>query len=586
MLTIPKKEREHPLFLTYDLEWVPGTMELRICGVYEDGDYRMYRSVDEFVANELTHVNRGKWFYAHAGGMADFQFVLPVLLREGYYVEGTLSGSSIIIARVSRPGRNRKGQLVPGRNKWHFVDSYWLLRDKLRNVGEWLGAGYQKGNAEQSVDWYRTASDADLAVYNKQDCRILYAGIDRFETTFFELGGQLKKTQASCAMDLFRRRFLKTNLRTSDSINHYARNAYYASRVEVLAHTATDALYYDVNSSFPYAMTHMMPGELDRCSSELPESGVPYIADVEVEVPPMHLPPIPRRYGNRLFFPVGRWRGTYCGVDLALLGKVGGTIRKVFRVFTFKPFYDLRGYVDTLYGLRKVSEGFPKQVYKLALNSLYGKFGESEIKSSVVINPPQDKTADMIPSSVPGVHVLTREADIPHMHVPVAVYVTAIARRVLYDYMAQSKVVHYCDTDGFSTDSSTSFPDSKELGGLKLEKRIRQAWYVQPKVYALELADGTRVIKAKGFDTGAMRDDFAKFLALKDGQKLAITRMVRAMENLNKGIVGPREKTFFKGLNLKDAIHKRKTLPDGINTRAWSVDELDDLLGPPDSHEP
>jgi len=214
-------------------------MKIRLAGVFDGNRYRCYATVENFLANELTSKNRGKWFYAHAGGLADFQFVLEILMKRGYRIKASTSGSSLIIVHVMK-----------GKNSWHFVDSLWLLKDKLRNIGKWIGI--EKGNEDESEEFYRDATIPELRKYNEIDCIILFKAIQMFEETLLELGGQLKMTQASCAMELFRRRFLKRDIATSPLANLIAREAYFASRVEVLNRHCEDAWYYDVNSSFPY----------------------------------------------------------------------------------------------------------------------------------------------------------------------------------------------------------------------------------------------------------------------------------------------------------------------------------------------
>jgi hypothetical protein len=577
VITILKNPRKRPKFLAYDLEWIPHKMTLRMCGVYDGDKYRWYETMDQFISSELTHKRRGWWFYAHAGGLADFQFVIERLTALGYYVHGSTSGSSVIIAHVSRAVWDHKKQkMVAGKDRWHFVDSYWLLKDSLRNIGKWLGIA--KGNEDESVEWYETAPWQELRDYNEQDCRILYGGIKMFEDTVYELGGQLRMTQASCAMDLFRRKFLTEDIETSMQVNEVARNAYFASRVEVYATECEDAYYYDVNSSFPYAMTMPMPGALRGNYRKLPEwwSG-PYLADVEVEVPDTYLPPLPRRMGGRLFFPVGKWRGWYSNIDIEVLLASGGRVNKCHESLTFDENEDLRAYASELYERRRKSEGFPRIAYKYLLNSLYGKFGESDQKSEVIVNPPEVLPEWVMTS--PGIFIYEKVVEVPHMHVPIAVHVTAIARKTLYDYMGWSQELHYCDTDGFSTTSK--YNDGDALGALKLEKYIQKGRFVQAKVYDLVGTDAAgkpiHTIKAKGFSLGkdpAM--SLAKFEKLLNHEEIEYTRMARIKENARRGDFTPREAIFTKGIH-EDSIGKRFFYPDG-QSRPWHVDELEGAL--------
>ncbi len=574
MMTVINTPRVRRAFLVYDLEWVPHEMRLRMCGVYDGDRYRCYDSMRQFIKSELTHRNRGKWFYAHAGGLADFQFVIHELQQMGYSIQGSTSGSSVIIAHVAKlvPRRLKDGSqtMIRGKDCWHFCDSYWLLRDSLRNIGKWVGIS--KGNADESIEFYSTAPWEELRDYNEQDCVILWKGIDYFQTVLWDLGGQLRMTQASCAMDLYRRRFLHADLDTSMVINEVARSAYFASRVEVLTTWCDDAYYYDVNSSFPHAMTHQMPGELHRRHRGLPDWDGPYIADVDVEVPDTYLPPLPVRMGGRLFFPTGKWRGWYSNIDLELLQEQGGRITKAHESRTFHPNSDLRDYSMTLYNLRKTSEGFPKLAYKYLLNSLYGKFAESDQKSEIIVNPAEVKEGWRM--MVPGVFVHEKTVPVPHMHVPIAVHVTAIARRTLFRFMGMSSELHYCDTDGFST--TQLYQDGNELGEIKLEKNIHRGRFIQAKVYHLDGTDtdgkDLQVVKAKGFS----RMDLEKFEKLINHEEIEYVRMARIKENARRGDFTPREYTITKSIH-EDALGKRHFYPDG-HSRPWQHDELKECL--------
>lgn len=451
MIEIIRSKRMRPQFLVYDLEWIPtfrangerniNPMGLRMCGVYDGERYRWYKSILAFIDNELTHKNRGKWFYAHAGGLADFQFVIHELRRLGFSVHGSTSGSSAIICHVSRMvqkiDKDGTVRMVPGKDRWHFVDSYWLIRDSLRNIAKWVGAG-SKGNEAESVDYYADAPLTDLVPYNERDCHILYQGIKLFEETLYSLGGQLRMTQASCAMDLFRRKFLTEDIETNSTVNEITRQAYFASRVEVFTTYCDEALYYDVNSSFPFAMTFPVPGELKNSYRGRPK-GDPedlWMADMEVEVPEGYLPPLPVRQAGRLFFPTGKWRGWYSNIDVQVLLRSGGKVLKIYESMTFRPNTDIRDYCLELYNLRKNSDGVIKVVCKYLMNSLYGKFAESEWKSEIIVNPSEIDPAWLM--MAPGIFTHEKVARVPHMHVPIAVHVTAIARRTLFDFMGMS----------------------------------------------------------------------------------------------------------------------------------------------------
>ncbi len=535
--------------------------------MFDGNRYRAYRNVRDFVNGELTDKNRGKWFYAHAGGLADFQFVLEHLENTPYEVSAHFSNSSAIIVTVRR-----------GKNCWHFLDSFWTLRDKLENIGEWIGqakgAKEERKTEAEAKEFYRTADLYDLAVYNKTDCEILWRALGELEDVLWDLGGQLQMTLASSAMNLFRRRFLSNNISTSKSVNEIGEKAYFASRVEVINHECHDANYVDINSSFPFAMTQPCPGEFLGTSRKLPDEGL-YIAKVRVFVPEVFLPPLPVRLKGRLFFPTGEWVGWFSNIDLELLRNEGGKILKVFEVLHFAPFDDLSAYAKTLYELRRTAKTpFEKTAYKLLLNSLYGKFAESEFKTGLKYNP-ERINRDEWEQLFPGAWLVNSQVPIPHRHVPISTHITAIGRRTLFEYMTACNDLHYCDTDGFSTDSLPQTGDA--LGALKLEKRIRKGTFVASKMYLLDGEEltpqgwcelGDKGAKAKGFP----RMTVGKMMDLMEGKAIEFERMRRIRELARNGGFKPREDKIQKRLNMT-SITKRMAYPDG-HTRAWHTSEL------------
>src|SRR5579885_1119943 len=130
MLRMRETEPKERTFLTYDLEWYPSDLseksedrevsdplETRLCGLYDGCEYRAFRTIGTFLDYVLSAEYAGKWFYAHAGGLADMTFLLNSIGKNHRYrVQGAFSGSSLIIVRVTR-----------GDKTWHFIDSLWLL---------------------------------------------------------------------------------------------------------------------------------------------------------------------------------------------------------------------------------------------------------------------------------------------------------------------------------------------------------------------------------------------------------------------------------------------------------------------------
>lgn len=590
-ITRPRTPRR---FSTYDLEWSRGSEvdkggkvvkqpKVTLVGVYDGKQYKCYRTVNEFLNDQLTKRNHGRWYYAHAGGLADMLFVMQALAtRSDYEVQASFSGSSAIIV-----------QIVRGRNKWVFCDSLWLFGTALKNVAKWVGL--EKGSVDFETDDFQ-----ELAEYNRMDCVILWTAIDAFESALISLGGELMMTLASSAMRLFRRQFLTRDIKTHPEVNLAARESYFGSRVEVIHRHVTEGFYYDINSSFPYAMTQPAPGNLRGVSRSLSDKeDALYLAHVDVEVPEIFLPPLPLRHEGSVFFPTGKWSGWFNQVDLRLLEEMGGRISRVGRVLHFDPFYDLAAYATTLYEKRRTgTTDFDKIVYKLLLNSLYGKFAENSHKQQLLVNPPftscphdpphPPKVGDSRESAcmtqlLPGIWLLENEVDIPHEAVPISSQITAIARKNLYDHMRKCDEVHYCDTDGFSTNRS-DLPTGDKLGELKLELVFKEAEFISPKVYRIDekvKAKGMSLKDKSGMPSGLTSEQqdkwigdlsYKRWMALREGEAIEVERMSRIRELYRSGNTTPISTTIKKEFR-GSSRPKRFTHSDGT-TEPWSVEAL------------
>lgn len=571
-ITKPAEQRR---FLTYDLEWYPESLELRVIGLFDGERYSHYRSPSEFLRHVLTPEYAGAWFYAHAGGLYDIQFLIEEFSKAGWQVEAAFSGSAAIVVKVTE-----------GRHSWFFIDSFWLLRDKLANIAKMVGMA--KG--ECAFD----APLPELIAYNELDCRILWKAIAMFESFLCDLGGQLERTIASCAMGLFKRRYLSREVSVPREINDYARIAYIGSRVEVFAYQAMSGRDYDINSSFPSAMLEPQPCEVIKVGrGKLPSKGK-FLAEVELEVPECDLPPLPYRHKTGLFFPVGRWKTWLNDIDVRLAESSGAArIKRVGRVKVFDEFSDLAGYASDIYERRlKADSPAEKYILKILLNSLYGKFGERAEKEKLYINPPAKwlKQADKasLRMLAPGMFLYSQALPIPHEHVAVSANITAIARRSLYEFMRECSELYYCDTDGFCCSERDTFPTSDALGALKLVKELRAGVVngvsvpgfrgIAPKLYALNGPDG-QTIKAKGFSR-IKRDGiesspmtYQEFIGLLEHKELPLEQFARLKAVASSDDMRPGKRTLKK--TWRGNTRPKRAPAGKFGTRPWTVKEIE-----------
>lgn len=545
---------------------------LTLCGAYDERGYRSYQTVKHFLQGELIRRNAGRFFYAHFGGASDMVFLLQELMRdEGVSIKGVFSGSSAIMVTVQR------GELV-----WCFIDSFWLMQVSLKKIGKWLGPEFAKGEVD-----YQTASAVEMREYNEQDCKILYTAINTVQDVILEAGGELGVTAAATAMLTFRRRYLKRPIENSPAESDYARPAYVASRVERYRETCSRANYYDINSSFPFSMTQSCPGSVIGTAKNL-ETGGLWIAECDVSVD-SYIPPIPyRSKDNRVFFPNGRFRARITSEDY----RCGDfRVEKVWQCRHYEDRDDLAQYAHDFYAKRKASDSeFASQVFKILLNSLYGKFAERDEKQTLHVRPatvPPDWTEYAI---APHVYVVPETVSVPHVHVPISTLITARSRRLLLEHMRKghsSGQIFYVDTDSVIT--TAELHTSSELGGLKLEYQIDRGVFAGSKLYAVEKIGGEQQVKAKGFSrvvSGASEKQpltFEQFIGLTEGKQVHVERMLRIKELLRKEGADyvPRNETMAKALGMTIGgvrvmpRPKRKVI-EGNDSRPWNVGELED----------
>lgn len=535
-IKVKTSKRKWVDFKTYDLEWVPRKMLERVAGCFDGYHYIPYKNSAEFLDNELTAENSGLTYYAHNGGAADFLFLLPQLRDRGYGLDIAFSNSSANIVQVT-----------DGRSKWFFLDSLWLFRSPLSKLGKMIGlskAAPDFATNEEKLRWFAEIDQKTLQEYNQVDCEILWRVINAFQQELWEMGGELKRTIASTALNLFQRCYLTQDVRTNKTVNEEARQSYAASRVEVILPELDQGYYYDISSSFPYSMTLPQPGQLLRSyAGKIPDRCLEnrlFLANVDLTIArDTYLPSVPYRHDGRIYFPTGRLSGWFTGVDIAVALERGATLEKVRICREFAPWTDLKDYVETIYEKRMVAKQQGKEaraeMLKILLNSLYGKLAEGSSKHGVVVDPTpgEMRKYGIRPGEyvIPGLYRYSIERPAPHEHVPAAAHITALSRYHLLRHMEQDgQDVAYCDTDSIAT--RRQHQTSAKLGDLKLEGIFERGRFVAPKVYDMHMADGKHHCRAKAFRIQGATDQetSARYEALISSGKMTFSRMAKMRE--------------------------------------------------------
>lgn len=416
-------------------------------------------------------------------------------------------------------------KLYPVKSRVHYIADSWRLAANisLHNLGGSVGLDKLPTPAhllDVPLPFKRWAClehhiEECETCYLKRDTEIVYNYIDLFQKEINALGGEMKNTLASTAMDLFRRRFLKREYKTPfKERNEWCRVAYFGGRVEPIKRGMVEGVnIYDINSLYPYVMREFAypdPNTLIGIREGLSESVIydyEGVSEVSIEVPPMHLPPLPFRFNEKLFFPIGKLKGRWTHVELRAAVERGCVIHKVhwtlYTTETCTPFID---YVETLYSLRlryKAKKDPREFIVKIMLNSLYGKFaqrpdaGLQKLESISKFFNADDKAGyDFVvyDNEVYARSGTEQRKQPSYINVLWACYVTAYARLTLYEYMLNAgDNLAYVDTD--SVFIQGTLETSTDLGGMKLEYANVDVNIIAPKLY--QISQNGEVIRSK-----------------------------------------------------------------------------------------
>jgi hypothetical protein len=484
-----------------------------VCGaIHDDRGGRFYTDRESMFHDLLQYGRKTAYVFAHG-----LQYDLPLIEGDAFPMGELL---------FTRYGLLWSTYTVAGR-KFRLYDSLNLFpRLSIEALGQMvvlpklpLSEELKRQLAQgRPLAFFTPVEQELIRVYCTRDAEILYLALMSLQEIALSMGGQLRPTIAGCAMDVFRRQFMRWPWPVvGPATNKLARPAYYGGRCENFAYGVVPGVNaYDATSLYPYVQSktkYPHPRYLEvewqpRLSGSWTEwEGV---AECTVAVPERFVPPLPHRSDRRLFFPTGKIHGTWTLVELRHALDVGCDLISVDWVLgssvLFNPFQD---FVEQLFALRmgyQVADDPRSSIVKLLLNSLYGRWGLSPEGSLYsLVNLDTDQLADLPEGAVTIVspHGLYAYAPIPNLRQPdyvntlFAAQIAAAARlHLLKELEAQDENMAYCDTDSLITRGSLG--TSGGLGGWRLEVGRCTADLVAAKDYALWEGDRAIQFTVKG----------------------------------------------------------------------------------------
>lgn len=419
----------------------------------------------------------------------------------------------------------------------------------------------------------RHDKDGNVIVSKKEvtyciaDARIAYVAGQFITDKFAEFDVYFAPTVASCAMQIFLKHFDKTGLNQysvyfNDVPPKVAYSAYYGGRVEAfrIGETITGNIrYYDINSLYPYVMAKYNYPDPMKPSKKIDHVEVSNgVAYCQVYVPEdIPVPPLPWRHDDKLLFPVGRFKGVWCLPEIINAVNCGCVIERVFWCYTYANVNPLfRRYIKAMYKKRQEAESpADNKFYKVLMNSLYGKFGQQQ---RVTRYEPAWQELNSGGHLV-GDYVAQVEHVIGgHDRYIIAAYVTSYARVVLHtwlmDIIDKGGELLYCDTDSIIYRDGPDLACTSQLGGMKLEARIKRISIRGAKYYQYEQPDKTIISVVKGVPKHVQADMFTY-------GEVTYQKPIRYREALRRHL----QANFWVDCTKKSLTEydKRSILPDG-----------------------
>lgn len=455
---------------------------------------------------------------AHNGGKFDF----------GYFVHD--------------PGKKRvigSRLLASSVTGWETLDTMLLMPTALKNLGHG-----QESKGEMRLEWHHLDATEEqreyILTYCLQDCDVLLKAYSRFCKVFTgDESKACKDTAASNAFTALKGIYKDapaTAWQTTKEYDDRIRPYYHGGIVNTFGHARDIEGVFtmvDANSMYPAAMKNYQHPVSNRV--------------VDVVDPKLTRDGKLAKFGDRVFFVefVGYSdilphvkdnggleygvHGTYKVTSHELQAAIRHNLVRVDKVLAVVVFQDTQNFgefVDLYYGMRqaaKADKNPEEYVYKIVLNSAYGKFGQNpdnyketefRLPGDVPENDPAFTDWKRIGKTDDGFNIvwerakIIQQTDRAFVNVGTAASITGAARACLIDAIGATLKaggrVHYCDTDSLVFEGLPCMDLGNKLGQWKVECELDRLVIAGPKLYAFRDAEtGSYKVASKGVRVSA-----------------------------------------------------------------------------------
>lgn len=503
---------------TADFETTTNKNDLRvwawgICNINNFDEFIYDNNIESFIQWLEKHTGSNIYFH---NLRFDGEFIISWLLKNGFKYNDNLVSKTFncIIAGTGQFYKlticfYKKGKY---RKIVNIYDSLKKLPFPVKKIAESFELPILKGEIDYKAtrEIGHILTDEELS-YLRNDveimARALKIQLDEGLTHMTIGSDALNSFKSIITNKLFKTYFPKLDVEVDKDIRHAYRGGYTYTNKIFQAKDVGEGLVYDVNSMYPSVMY-----------DELLPYGIPIFFDGEyvydsdyplfiqkikadLVIKDNHIPTIQCK-GNMYFNSTEYIEATngmltmyVTNIDLDIIFEQYDVLDiEYINGYKFKATKGLFcDYIDKYMEMKKNNTGAKRQLAKLMLNNLYGKFAS---------NP---KTQCKIPylneENKVEYKTITAEDKDP-VYTPIGVFVTSYARARI-QRTAQSVYYRfcYCDTDSIHI-IGKEIPnidiDDKELGKWGLESEFVRARFLRAKTYIEEYKDNTINVKCAG----------------------------------------------------------------------------------------
>lgn len=567
-------------FYTIDFECHPISKKFRlgcICKYYQN-NYYTYAFYSEKEIFDFLVENKVKILYCYNIAF-DMTFILNEIAKRKYEFFLIQSNQAILGMTFAKNKEEMK------KNAIQMKDFFCFTHTSLEYLSEVFKTENKKypnlKSKEEYEEFFNTCNDEELEKHCIQDVKILAECINIFRNTIFnEFAIDFFKniySLASLSIKIFRTNFMtekiensifelrgvkgkRQHIKLKKELYDSIMSSYSGGYCDVFdSNIQHDLVCFDINSSYPFQMTKI---QKFPCGKGYLTENLQLFEDFAKDIPTICFCKI--HFNNKYFIPVKSevklkrvkdFEGWITSLEYFYLKEKNVDVRfiKGYYFVDYDKSHSLYSFASTIYNKRKNTDNdIMKFIYKIILNSLYGKFAQkvhSKSKQYKIIDEKIDIESEYVEiklSDEISIAEITTEKECKKTFMfPLwSSLITASGRLQLLEMIHNTNAV-YCDTDSVyaKKENCQSIQDSKELGGWKLEKEIREFRAIAPKVYAYTDIKDNKEIKMKGVSKNIRSELYDKILNFEYGSEIETKEELKYL-------------TFKQILKMKNNINK------------------------------